>query len=89
MSKKVSKDKDHIQRGYWNINRVAEYLSISIREVARLYRCGILPEPCRFGKKCVRWRVDKLYYWTLLERPRREIFEPQWQVKREKMAMAF
>lgn len=89
MNKKVNNNNDRIQRGYWDTNRVADYLSISTREVNRLYRCGILPEPHRDGKKCVRWCVDKLSYWTLLDRPRREIFEPQWKIKREKMAMAF
>ena len=43
-----------------DIKALANHLGVSPDTVRRLVAAGILPEPIRFGLRCVRWDLPKL-----------------------------
>ena len=43
-----------------SVNEVAEQLSVSIRTVWRMVEEKRLPEPIRYSRKLVRWRMSDL-----------------------------
>ena len=42
--------------GMVNIQEVADACRVSVATINRWVKAGILPEPRRFGRRCVRWR---------------------------------
>ena len=46
-----------------NVNQVAEFLGVSVRQVWNLRTEGLLPQPVRLGRSS-RWRRSELIAWV-------------------------
>jgi predicted DNA-binding transcriptional regulator AlpA len=46
-----------------SVRTLAERLQVSEVQVRRLVERQLLPEPARFGRKCVRWSWPQVVQW--------------------------
>ena len=56
------------------VDDVARALKVSVRQVHRMNRAGLIPSPLRIGG-CVRWREEEISEWLQCGAPSRSEWE--------------